>query len=325
MRAYLLAGAVAFAAMAGATGASAQAIIDQGTIQLGVDRLAQLNTGPGYPSATGTSTVGLRDLRTGYESTSPGCLCEGWGIADITNNYSGYANNALGSNGLTFVSFAASGAGQVNANSVGSKVVAKSSVGNLLITHSFEASASSDLYRALVTVTNTGATATGNLVYRRTMDWDIEPTPFNEYSTIQGVSGNVTANNNGFCNSNPLASCGSLGASGNFIDYGPSDQGANFDIGFAPLAAGASQRFAIFYGASLSESLAQTALTAVGANVYSFGQSSNDRTGGNGSTFIFAFRGLAGTGVPEPASWAMMIAGFGLVGGMMRRKALMQA
>lgn len=32
--------------------------------------------------------------------------------------------------------------------------------------------------------------------------------------------------------------------------------------------------------------------------------------------------GLKGTGIPEPAAWAMMLAGFGLVGGAMRRKGL---
>lgn len=31
---------------------------------------------------------------------------------------------------------------------------------------------------------------------------------------------------------------------------------------------------------------------------------------------------LTGTGIPEPAAWAMMLAGFGLVGGAMRRRGL---
>jgi hypothetical protein len=34
----------------------------------------------------------------------------------------------------------------------------------------------------------------------------------------------------------------------------------------------------------------------------------------------FAFRLDAGPGVPEPAAWALMITGFGLVGGAMRRR-----
>jgi type IV pilus assembly protein PilY1 len=323
MRKVLLALSAAAGVLAASTGAQAQAIIDQGTIQLGVDTLGQLNIYKGaYPSAGGTTPVGLRDLRTGYESTSPGCLCEGWGVADTTNGYSGYANNSSGTAGLTFVSFVAFGSGQANANSVATSVRTKSTVGNLLITHAFTASASTDLYQALVTIKNTGTTATGDLVYRRTMDWDIEPTPFNEYSTIQGVGGNVSANDNGFCSSDPLSGCGQILASGNFIDSGPTDHGANFDFTFAPLAAGASRSFLIFYGASPTEAAALAALTAVGANVYSFGQNSGDINGGNGSTFIFAFRGVGGSTVPEPASWALMIAGFGLVGAAMRRKAL---
>lgn len=305
--------------LGGATAAQAQAIIDQGTIQLGVDRFGQLNI-PGYPSSGGVGYVGLRDLRTGFESTSPGCLCEGWGVADVTNGYSGYANNDSGIGGLSFVSFSAFGTGQVNGNSVASGVRTRATTGSLLITHAFTASASADLYQTLVTIKNTGTTSTGNLVYRRTMDWDIEPTPFSEYSTIGGVGGNVTATNNGFCSSDPLSFCG--GTPGNFTDLGPFDHGANFDISFGPLAAGASHNFLIFYGASLTESAANAARAAVGANVYSYGQNNGDINGGNGSTFIFAFRGVAGSQVPEPASWAMMILGFGMVGAAMRRKTL---
>jgi len=40
---------------------------------------------------------------------------------------------------------------------------------------------------------------------------------------------------------------------------------------------------------------------------------------GVGSNITFA-EGMAGGGVPEPASWAMMIGGFGLVGGTLRRR-----
>jgi hypothetical protein len=44
--------------------------------------------------------------------------------------------------------------------------------------------------------------------------------------------------------------------------------------------------------------------------------------GGDGGQAIFAYNSGA---VPEPASWAMMIAGFGLVGAAMRRRALAAA
>ena len=312
----------------GSAGAvSAQAIIDQGTIQLGVDSLAQLNIYQNaYPSTSGTLPVGLRDLRTGYESTSPGCLCEGWGVADTTNGYSGYANNALGTGGLNFLSFVAFGSGtEAHSSGSGVRTRAHTSTGDLLITHAFTASASADLYQVLVTITNDGTVATGNLDYRRTFDFDVEPTAFSEFMTIQGTGGNITANDNGFCDSNPLAGCSQLYASGNFIDNGPSDHGANFDITFAPLDPGKSVSFLIFYGAAEDEASALAAQALVGANVYAWGQNSNDINGGNGSTFIFAFRGVGGSTVPEPASWALMIAGFGMVGAAMRRKSLVAA
>jgi type IV pilus assembly protein PilY1 len=179
-----------------------------------------------------------------------------------------------------------------------------------------------------VTVKNISGAATTALLYRRTMDWDVEPTPFNEYSTIQGTVGAtnvIGANNNGFCDSNPLAGCS--GTPGDFIDLGPFDHGANFDFRFDGLDADESFTFTIFYGAAPTERGALVSLNAVGAEVYSLGQAADDRLGTTPgrSTFIFGFKGVGGVivdppVVPEPATWAMMIAGFGLVGAAARRR-----
>lgn len=38
-----------------------------------------------------------------------------------------------------------------------------------------------------------------------------------------------------------------------------------------------------------------------------------------------SFEGVWITAVPEPASWAMLIAGFGLVGGTLRRRRMLEA
>ena len=43
-------------------------------------------------------------------------------------------------------------------------------------------------------------------------------------------------------------------------------------------------------------------------------------TGAPGFAFAYLDPTVTVGGVPEPASWAMMIAGFGLVGGAMRRR-----
>ncbi|MCX7594124.1 MAG: hypothetical protein N2235_10250, partial [Fischerella sp.] len=59
------------------------AIISNGTIQLGVNQEGHLNVPGGTPSSgSGTTSVGLRFLPTNADGTAPGCLCEGWGVAD---------------------------------------------------------------------------------------------------------------------------------------------------------------------------------------------------------------------------------------------------
>lgn len=295
----------------------AAAIIDNGTIQLGVDDYGQLNVAGGVPSpVTGTTYVGLRYLPTGNESTSHGCLCEGWGVGVSDTGTSGYANNALGTAGLTvdsFVSTATTATSVVDMN------------GELKVTHEFLPSVeSSELYQVKVTIENTGADIT-NLYYRRTFDWDVEPTTFSEYVTIAGsaaATSVIDANDNGFCSSNPFVACDPLLASGDFVDSGPSDHGTNFDFNFGSLAAGESFSFDIYYGASMTEAGALAALADVGAEVYSLGQPSSDPLGtglAGTNTFIFGFSGVGGvpvgTEIPEPSTIGIMsIALLGLYG-----------
>ena len=68
------------------------------------------------------------------------------------------------------------------------------------------------------------------------------------------------------------------------------------------------------------------ALGAVGAEVYSFGQYSQNPILGTPATYIFAFSGVGGSvvvpppAVPEPETYAMMLAGLGLIGFSARRK-----
>lgn len=312
------------AALAFPTAAGAQAVIDNGTIRLGVAQLGQLNT------TNSTGLYGVYDLRTGFDGTRAGCQCEGWGAAIAGTSISGYANNAQGIGGLTSVSF----------NSTASTATSNVRLtgGPLSVSHVYTPSAVADLYQVDVTITNTGSSTTsGNILYRRVMDWDIEPTAFSEYSTIQGAVGAANVlytSDNGFASADPLASRGSAiaaGATGNFIDSGIADHGALFDFSFDPLAAGASRKFTVFYGASLSETAALASLATVGAEVYSLGQSADNKLGTTAgrSTFIFGFKGVGGTvvpgAVPEPGTWMMMILGFGAIGYAARRRRTVDA
>jgi hypothetical protein len=279
-----------------------QAIISNGTIKLGVDSLGQLNIPGGIASVGGTSVVGLRYLSGGmeFESTSPGCLCEGWGVADLLTATSGYANNSAGIGGLTPVSFSSTATTATSVVKVGLTYE---------VTHEYKPSSETpNLYEVNVSIKNISSDPT-HVVYRRVMDWDIDPTDFSEYVTIAGApttSALIGASDQGFASADPLTGPASLlkpYGKFDFTDSGPADHGALFDFDFGMLAAGDIYSFRTFYGAAGTETDALLALGEVSAELYSFGQSSTagGPTLGTPATFIFAFEGVGGTIlVPDP-------------------------
>jgi hypothetical protein len=202
------------------------------------------------------------------------------------------------------------------------------------------------LYENQVTIENIGSVAVDSLTYRRIMDWDIEPTPFNEYVTIDwtgsggdGSTANkptalLNFNDNGFSSPNPLVPISSPIGPGTcstanvaFIDCGPNDHGAVFDFGFGTLAAGQKKTFSIFYGGAGNTAGAYAALAAVGAEIWSLGKPSTlgNPASGEPNTFIFAFKGVGGTpiatDVPEPGSVLGLLAIGALgAGSILKRK-----
>ena len=182
-----LAGAVAAVVLTAGI-ASAQAIINNGTIQMGVRSLGSLNTPGGSLSAgapgPSTTNVGLRYMPTNREATADGCLCEGWGVGisgGVFNGNAGGANANTGDFGLTSVSF----------TNTASTAVSTVSMGPLEITHDYRPSSVANLYEVKVTIRNTSLSAAGTgaqgIRYRRVMDWDIEPTAFSEFVTLRGL------------------------------------------------------------------------------------------------------------------------------------------
>ena len=175
--------------------------IDNGTVLLAVNPYGELNSPDGTGSKAGPGSVGLDFLATNNDATAAGCLCEGWGVANPQTGTAGYANVSSdgGAVNLTLESFTWTASSAVSVVRVGD---------SLRVTHDYHPSAQTpNLFEVTVTIDNISGATIPDVLYRRVMDWDIEPTAFAEYSTID--TGNASqirfTNDNGFASANPLA------------------------------------------------------------------------------------------------------------------------
>jgi Ca2+-binding RTX toxin-like protein len=296
------------------------AIIGNGHVILGVDNAGHLSVPyravPELglpiidPAFFGTSFVGLRDSTGTLASIETGTSYEGWGIKVVDTNISGYANSAsdtqvgiVGSSNLHVISFDGTDGGSTATSVV--EVPDISGTPLVRVTHDYKPSQDTPyLYEITVTVENLSDVTMNSVLYRRVMDWDVFPTPFNEFVTIQGTATprHVHSGNNGFLSSEPGVTIGAFSGyhigpispnteDVDFVDVGPSDIGAVFDFQIGPILPGQSTHFTTFYGNAPTETEALAALHTVGAETYTLGQSNsiNGRALGTPVTFIYAF------------------------------------
>lgn len=282
------------------------------TVALGVNDAGNLNfIAPSFSTVNGSGgAVGLAARFPDglfYDATSPGCLCEGWGLALTFDGVrvSGFASVDNG------------GSANLTEGTFGSTTTAATSFIGLsnapvTITHAYGVSLAPGVFQGNITIRNTGTTVLEDLVYRRAMDWDVPPTDFNEYVSHYGVNANLESNggnvrfasDNGFAPVNPLLEASFIDASTvntDFVDSGVQDHGSVFDFAFGNLAPGESRTFNIFYGVAPSEAAADAAIAILQPNVWSYGQSALnlDSGGGDGGGCESECPELASLVVPE--------------------------
>ena len=266
--------------------------ITNGTIQLGVRPTGNLLMPGTVPSSgEGDTEVGIRYVPTNAEAIAPGCWCEGWGVADALTPVSGWVNGSDGDSGnLVVESFSWNQLGNPGATSVVRVADA------LRVTHIYSpAPESENLFEVLVAIENISTSAV-DLRYRRLVDFDVEPTAFDEYLTVSAPGGfpaSVHAiTDDPFGSNDPLDPVTNRGHSGEFVDAGPDDNGVLLDLWLGQLDQDQTRYFKLYFGAAGSEANAMAAASAVGAEVIAISEPNtvDGPTLGTPNTFIFAFR-----------------------------------
>ena len=274
------------------------------------------------------------------DATSPGWPCEGWGVS---------ANDAYGtpSSGHAQVKFSNCNGNQgivnvqvknflVDTTSILSTVWIMDSKGNPMLEvnqrYGPSLEAPDQLFQGVVTISNISGGSLTDIRYRRVMDWDAPPNGLSQaFVTNNGVTASLAsalphviyAGDNGFGNPDPLITNDYwVNTNTKNVDYvrnGPTNHGASLSFAFGDLACGESISFMIYYGAASSLGSASSgtgllgALKAVGAEVYSIGESSSNNliTGTFNYPYAFGFKGVSGTAIPPtiPPKTAILPAG----------------
>ncbi|MBU2708049.1 PEP-CTERM sorting domain-containing protein [Zooshikella marina] len=317
----------------------ADAQLVSGDIVLGVNDEAHLNVADIMGVTINTGSTGLTYIPVG-DATSPGCLCEGWGVSvENGGTHVGYASvDSGGISNLTVDSF-------VSDPTTATSVVHLTDMPGVMVTHEFMPfeGAPENAFRVAVTIANTTGMDLMDTRYMRAMDWDVPPTEFSEFVTILGsdAANVLSTSDNGFAVPDPtlipLTDIGPCGVDTDFVKCGPDDHGAGFVFGFGDLADGETVTFDIFYGAGEDEAEAIFVLGEIGAEVVSLGYSSifDDILGESvpnvdSPVFFFAFSEVGGDiifpdptpdPIPTPEPGSLGVLALGCLGlGLFRRR-----
>jgi hypothetical protein len=256
-------------------------LVDDGAVELGVNCDGTLGT-PMFDATTGgfSRVATMTDLRGTGEAVGSQYYSDAWGVTDrLTGTYD-YRTPSWG---------VPAGETEYTADGRGARSVLDTVLG-LRVVHAFQpVDGDPGVYACDVTLENTGATAL-HPVYRRSFAWEFNGR--SSYATL--VPGDsdmiVGAGLAAWVFPAPLQGDGdAIGEGVDLFDYW---QGAYYDLDVGELAPGASETFTLYFGVAPSETDADSALAAAGAEAYAYGQTAPD---GTPATFMVAVGGIGGT------------------------------
>ena len=311
-RIYLAAAAVSVLAMVAPVAASANVTFTDAsgmyTVGIGPD-------GELYDNTTG---VGLRNP-AGSDYIAPGTPRDSWGISNgTTSAYADY--EYYGTSNIT---------GSTLTTGANTATTTSTTAMGLTVAQKFTFF-SANIVSVQETVTNTTGAAQ-NVIFQRDVDYDVFPTEFNENTVgpFGADSQVIDSSYYGFENPDPLAAYGSSCFSG---CNQQGDLGAGIKLSLGMLGAGDSTTFAYFYGINQpGQTLtglinqAQTEGLAYTLGTQSSENGDYPNQGAGAAILGVGLVGVVAHGVPEPATWAMMLVGFGGLGLALRSSRRRQA
>jgi GNAT superfamily N-acetyltransferase len=278
-----------------------------GDLTVGMNRWGDLITGDSPVAVDDPDRVGLRFAGDpDSEVLARGCPCENWGIgapgtSDAAFTETTYGRSATGIDQATLTS---------DSTSVTSSVTLTGGPGNGLlgyrITHHVHASPVPELVQMDVTVENFNVDNGDPLAYRRSIDWDMPPTPYDEaVSWQQAASAPFVRflSDDGFGSTDLGQAPTWLTKSGYFSLAGACDEGAQIELelsqyGLGPLQ---SETFTLYYGLAADASSAEDAVEAVGAQVYNLAVAA----GTSEAAHPVAILAIDGSALPESTAPAL--------------------
>lgn len=179
-----------------------------------------------------------------------------------------------------------------------------------------------------ITAAHASATVGGSLGFTPTTTIDFEQAAegasLNSYYSAQGVTFDNLWEVYDFSGVFPpdLSGGGALNSNGSSPDF---TFAINFsspvkDAGLSVVTNLTSGTFSTYLGSTLVESITYSGQYQPGADVISFTNSDFNRIVYTGDLALIDNLAFSGAGVPEPATWAMLILGVGMVGFAARRR-----